>query len=224
MGKYSDIDAMADRMKSNLEMEAELILEALNERTSKAMDDAMVEFGEYQKEKITEIFNEAVDRFYSAYSVVENGYQRQGNPAKHEGGLYEVLEIQLDDDGTVYMGNTGEDYTTLFDQSKMHKDRHGGDLFNKVFMSGWHGGAESGDGHPQNGTPYWRTPIPIYSRWGRKARKTTSPYTMIARDLGAIEGGEMFMKFKEISQYYNDKAVKTVIEHDIPDIKAKIYG
>ena len=60
-------------------------------------------------------------------------------------------------------------------------------LYDQVFRKGWHGGAASGDytfrgysfnksgwvvthtPHPDTGTPYWRTPIPYYSQWGRKA-------------------------------------------------------
>ncbi len=55
-------------------------------------------------------------------------------------------------------------------------------IFIKVFMLGWHGGADSGPNHPSSGVPYWRTPYPYYRHWGKQATKApSSPYQNIIK-------------------------------------------
>lgn len=209
-----NIDRICDRIIGNLEELANRVLKDLNERTSIAMDNAMREFGVYQKNKITEIFNNAVDKWYLSYtpSMYERTY-----------GLYDVLSLKYNENGTVFID---DNYRSLFDPSLMHKDRHGGDLFEKVFIEGWHGGAESGEDHPEIGArmgigiPYYRTP-PHWTEWSRRARKTKSAYKIICEDINSIYGTEMFDMFKKISQKHNDIAVEMVIKN-IPYIKKQI--
>lgn len=233
MGKYSDIDSLVDEMRTNLRRLADRTLDALNEETSKAMEDANHEFGAYQQMFIEQIFRNAVDAFYDAYSP--KSYQRTG-------GLYDVLDLKLDDSGMVVMGANG-DYRSLFNETNFHSDRSGGNLFEKVFIDGYHGGAESISGgkadvwgaHPSPGIPYYRAPGLVrysgetrkrwhrYGRWGSRAIRTESPYKIIARNLSAAEATEMFSKFKEISQKHNDAAVEKV-RQNIPKFHAEIYG
>ena len=42
-------------------------------------------------------------------------------------------------------------------------------IYANSFQQGWHGGAIGGPGHPSPGTPYYRTPPPDYSFWGKEA-------------------------------------------------------
>ena len=44
-------------------------------------------------------------------------------------------------------------------------------IFNQMYNKGWHGGAISGEGHPDSGTPYWRKPYPYYRYWYKPAVK-----------------------------------------------------
>lgn len=75
----------------------------------------------------------------------------------------------------------------MFDRDALHKDRRGGDLFNKVFIEGWHGGAESGPGHPSAGLPRYRVPTPYYTHWGPIAYRTESPFEIFTKNLDAEE-------------------------------------
>lgn len=232
MSNHRDVDMLINEMKSNLHKLAERTLEALNEETDRAMDDAMKEFGIYQQQKITEIFKNAVAEFYSAYTP--KSYDRTK-------GLYNVLDLHTDEHGMVITGVNG--YQDLFDASQMHGDRNGGDLFNKVFMEGWHGGAESiaeskadtWGTHPAQGTPHYRRPGFVrypnstkvkwhkYGKWGKAAVQTKAPYTIIEENLKAAEGAEIFEKFKEISQRHNDKAIEKV-KREIARFHSEIYG
>ena len=237
MSKYHDVDSLIREIKGDLDKFKEQTLKVLNEEVDRAMDDAAKEFGVYQQQKITEIFKNAVAEFYGAYTP--KSYERQGRDGT--GGLYNVLDLHTDEHGMVITGPNG--YQDLFDSSQMHGDRNGGDLFNKVFMEGWHGGAESiSEGktdiwgtHPSQGTPYYRKPGFVrypnptktkwhkYGKWGKVAKRTTAPYTIIEEKLKVAEGAEIFKKFKDISQRHNDKAVKKVEQEEIPRIYSEIF-
>lgn len=232
MSKYKDVDNLIDGIHSNIHKLAERTLEALNKETLEAMDNAYKEFGEYQQSKIRQIFNEAVDTFYSSYTP--NSYDRTY-------GLYDVLDMKLNDKGVV---NTEDPtYMDLFNPDKLHTDRSGNSLFNKVFIEGYHGGAENISGtksdiwgaHPSPGNPYYRAPGWVkypgeikkkwhkYGKWGRRSVQTASPYKIFSHELSAAEATEIFDNFKEISQRHNDAAVDRV-KRDIPKLQAEIFG
>lgn len=173
-GSFADlIKSVEDAAKVYKERGEQIV----KEENTEAFADAWEDFGQYQRQIITEIFNRAVNQFYAEYTP--KFYDRQY-------GLRDVLDIAYDHRGVVI---TGHDNRLLFDENEMHGDRKGGDLFNKVFIEGWHGGAESsrnGD-HPEPGTPYYRKPVGSYRYWGGKAEKTESPYHIINE---ALEVGE----------------------------------
>ena len=78
-------------------------------------------------------------------------------------------------------------------------------IFIKIFMLGWHGGADSGLGHPASGIPYYRTPYPYYNRWGRQAIKSpTSPYQNIINHWNAYCQNE----WPSIKQQIIDNVIK----------------
>ena len=57
-------------------------------------------------------------------------------------------------------------------------------IYENSFVSGYHGGASSGttkngQSHPHPGIPYWKTPIPKFTNWGRPALRSFSPYYRI---------------------------------------------
>ena len=150
------------------------------------------EFRKYQREKIEIMFMEAVNEFYNSYSP--NTYVRQY-------GLLDVLSLQIDENGEIARdGNTDQEIINkMFNPSAMHKDRHGGDLFNKVFVQGWHGGAESGTGHPHSGVPYYRTPYPYFSHWGNMAVKTASPFELLKAKVASAET-DFDIKYDQIAE------------------------
>lgn len=221
MGTYSDIDAIFDDIRNRITRLGNRILQAMNDETSKAMDDAMVEFGIFQQNYISNVFSSAVSSFYDSYTP---GIYKRTN------GLFDVLDLKVDDNGMVI--SYSNDYMDMFNEEKMHKGRSGNDLFQKVFVSGYHGGAENPyDGgtlcyrapglyRPENGDkPYWYR----YGKWGRPAVRTKSAYEMFVEDMRSAEGGEMLDAFKSISQKHNDMAIDRVVKM-IPRLEAEIFS
>lgn len=56
-------------------------------------------------------------------------------------------------------------------------------IYDIAFVGGYHGGADKGANHPRPGIPWWRTPIPEFSEWGRPAKKSFSPYNRMMIEL-----------------------------------------
>lgn len=166
-------ESLIDSVERAAKVYQEKGMKIVKEEYAKAIKDTYEEFGRYQEMIIEEIFNNAVNQFYTSYTP--DFYDRTR-------GLYDVLDLIIDKRGIVL---TGMDNMLLFDRDKMHGDRKGGDLFHKVFIEGWHGGAESsyrGD-HPESGTPYYRKPYRYYTQWGKRAKRTESPYQIINQEL-----------------------------------------
>ncbi len=162
------------------------------------------ELNTIKDEKIHDLFNEAISDFYSDYTPISGGYDRESD-GNGSGGLYSLLKTSIEIDGDV----SGLQY--WFDDSDFTTYRSGyrgaGDLYEKVFELGWHGGADSIDGskagtyglHPRPGTPYWRTPLNVYSRWGRPARVASiSPEDDFYQRFDTYVHGEMVDQFKTI--------------------------
>ncbi len=231
MSDTRDIDALIDSAKSRLHTLADKTLELMGAETEAAMEEAYVEFGEYQKEEITKIFNRAVEEFYNAYTPTT--YDRQN-------GLYDLLDIKTNDRGMVIAN--GPNYDELYNPDRLDSHRSSADnLYQTVFQEGWHGGAKTIDDgktdiwgrHPSPGVAYYRKPGWVkypgnekkewhrYGKWGRRAVRTEAPYYMISRELRAIEGTEMFAKFKEISNKHNEAAMQRV-NAKIPQLMEEI--
>lgn len=191
----------------------ESVFKIAKEEADKAVAKTYTEFGQYQAQMITKIFNDAVNQFYAAYTP--NFYDR------HD-GLYDVLDMTYDQRGIVI---TGDGNKLLFNKSEMHGDRRGGDLFNKVFIEGWHGGAESsyrGD-HPESGVPYYRKPVGYYKYWGRRAVQTESPYHIINEALEIVEVPNMTAQLQSILDK-NAKIAEIEIVKKIKILQQEIFG
>lgn len=104
--------------------------------------------------EIDEIAKSVISSWYATYDPIY--YDRQMN-LKH---AYKVgIENETDwyiEFGADLMG--GEDADIVYENS---------------FIEGYHGGRD------KDGTPYWRTPYPYFTEWGRPAVKSFSPYIKI---------------------------------------------
>lgn len=153
-----------------------------------ALRDTWADFFVAVDGKIHKIFNSVIQDFYSGYSP--EYYDRDES-------LYELLQTEVFEDSL----------TIWFDPSKMTSLRSGysgeDGLYDQVFRHGWHGGASKGKGHPSPGTPYWRAPVPYYSRWGREAPVAAiSPLDDMRRRVSDYEKYEMQDDFNSIWSVY----------------------
>jgi len=126
----------------------------VREAVNREMKNVWKEFFITADARVREIFNDVVQNFYGSYSTT--AYDRNES-------LYDLLQTEVTDDS----------FSLWFEPGNMTAFRSGysgeDGLYDQVFRRGWHGGAGSGDGHPDNGTPYWRTPVPYFTHWGRPA-------------------------------------------------------
>lgn len=231
MSLKDDISAMINDMDNKRALWKERAMNAAQTRFKSTADKVYQQFGEYQRQKITEIFNGAVSSFYRAYTP--EVYHRTHS-------LYNLLHMPLDERRLV-------DYDqaiNLIDREKIHRDRANGySLFETVFMEGWHGGSKSisrdkertWGTHPQPGTPYYRKPGNVtypdsgvtkrhrYGKWGRVAFKSEAPYSIFEKELRSAEGGEIYKMFQDISSSNWDILCKN-LQSDLTVIKKEIFG
>lgn len=133
----------------------------LGEAAELGRNDAMHEFAETVEKGVKKIVDREIAVFYADYTPRTGGYVRRESlydiPDIELSGL--KLKIEFNPEGTSFRsGYDGED-----------------GLYDQVFRKGWHGGADSGPGHPPSETPYWRTPIPYYRYWGSAAKIAETP-------------------------------------------------
>ena len=134
-------------------------------------------------EELYLIGDDVITRWYSQYDPIL--YDRSGS-------LYNAFKVNLN----------GTDYSVDFDASFLGNEI----IFENSFMQGYHGGAYKGKYHPHPGIPYWRTPIPQFTEWGRPAKRSFSPYTKMVL--------EMNKKIKEID---NEK------QKEFDSVMSKVY-
>lgn len=221
-----NVDAIISDFYAKCQLVGERILKLMDEETHKAVEEAYREFGDYQSQKIRQIFTDAVDRFYSAYHPML--YERTGS-------LYDVLNLRKNSEGMAILDPPHFD--RLFDPSAMSPF-----LYETVFKEGWHGGAKSiasgkadvWGAHPSPGTPYYRRGGWVkypnsskkkwhrYGKWGRVAKHSKAPYVMISDELQDTMGGEMFSVFKELVHKHNEDAME-IVRSRIPSIQAEVF-
>lgn len=185
------------------------------------------EFGAFQKTIIRGTFKKGIAEYYDAYTP--EYYDRKN-------GLYKILDMNMDEYGLVDYGTESggapDEFNKLYNREKMPDGRYskkkgmsypGTELFEKVFMQGWHGGAESGEGHPNPGTPYYRTGKG-YSRWGEKAEKTEAPFDILYRKLTNAEDTYMYSKLAEIVNKEYEKMKKDYVNKILPKIIKEALG
>lgn len=196
---------IVERNRRNIAILATQIKAKADEISEETVKKTYIEFGDYQQRRLESLFEEAVRQFYDAYSP--SFYSRSES-------MYDVLNLQKNGDGLIIY----DDVMDLLDRTKMTVDRKGGDLFNKVFVEGWHGGAEGINdalaerygAHPSPGIPYYRTPHPYYTRWGKQAFRSESPYDRFKISVEAEEGGSMSAELQRILEKHNDDAIKVI--------------
>lgn len=239
----------AHAWRVDFERKQQLILqkmrEIVEEESKVLMDDVNAEYGAYEKEKITEVFQNAVTKFYNAYTPTL--YEREGDTGSQTGGLYDMLSIAIDDEGRVILKTLSD----IIDKDAAPTDRKDHSLYEKVFLGGWHGGAASiskrkekkwgqhpspntsytlADGSSLTGTPYYRTAGWVtlskgqrvwhkWGAWGRKAERSTAPYKILKTDLQTALDGEMYQKLKEIGTKHNNAFFKKASERIQESIK-----
>lgn len=225
-----DIDKYFDDFYKKVELFGRRILNEANKLSKGVIERTRIDFGFYQRDKIEQLFNEAVNKFYSSYTPSQ--YERTW-------GLYDVLNISQNGYGEVIY----DDVIDLLDPSRLHTDRKGGDLFEKVFMHGWHGGAEAiysneelWGSHPStSGVPYYRKPGFItlpngakvwhrWGQWGKRAVQTIAPAEILYNSLVSSEYGEMRKKAEEIFRKHNDDMVDYINQEIMPTVAAEVFG
>lgn len=122
-------------------------------------------------------YYDAADEWYSAY--MPRYYKREGKPAFHNGGLFDIMDTELDT-SNYYVGWTfkGDELTGRSNGNGTRQN-----LFTKVFVQGWHGGAYDS----QTGRMRYRKPLYIWSEWGRNAVRTGSPYKLFTKKKEMLE-------------------------------------
>lgn len=181
---------MADISMSGIDRAFErrmnLIKERLEPQIKAELKKAAIEFIPIAEADLKTLFKDAVDNFYTSYNP--KYYQRNKS-------LYDIFVITRDTNG---MG-----FDMEFDPAKMTGFRNGykgeDGLYQQVFIKGWHGGAGSGPGHPNPGVPYWRTPLNIWTRWGKEASiSSPSPYEHFEQKKEEYQRGEAIRKYLAI--------------------------
>lgn len=115
-------------------------------------------------DELNEIGLDVVTRWYASYEPFT--YNRHL-------GLKKAFRVDLN--GLDYRVDFSPEYMDdVYDVSKEY-------IYENSFVEGYHGGARDGFDHPNPGIPYWRTPYPQLSNWGRPAKKSMSPYYTMRR-------------------------------------------
>ena len=166
----------------------------ITERINKEVDATCREILPVVERDIRTIFIKVVSAFYDDYTPIT--YDRSWS-------LPALLVTELDKEKRSL--NYDFDPTAM---SSFHNGYDGDDgLYNQVFRHGWHGGAdkiradkaEKYGAHPEPGVPYWREPIPYYTRWGSKAKVADiSPLDDFNERLAKYEQGELRDKFERL--------------------------
>ena len=134
------------------------------QRAKKKVEEINKKYPKKYKQELEFIGDYVITDWYSAYDPIY--YDRLGR-------LYDAYKVELN----------GLNYEVIFDSSLIG----GNDLiFENSFMSGYHGGSSKGKNHPAPGIPYWRTPHPFYSEWGRPALRSFSPYTRMVSEMNKL--------------------------------------
>ena len=219
MAEYHDEHALCNGLRSTYRKVADETLRLLNKESEITLKNTARDFGVYQKQKIEEIFKDAVDNFYNSWEPMDDGYDRHLS-------LYKALDLKNapQKDGIIDHEETVP-YDSLFNPKNVTPFERGGGaegLFEHVFKQGWHGGARGTDKRGVSmGMPHYRTPYGVYRYWGKEAvRADESPYDYFNRTLEQAYHNELNEKDKELLEYYNKIALDKV-QAMIPSLFAK---
>ncbi len=242
MGRFADI---ADEISMNTKQLVDELLKAVNEELDEADKNTYTEYAAIESKKIKEIFDNAVTEFYNDYPNPK--YKRRGDPGSKSGGLYDVFDSNYaKDEYGIFDDESDPWFNTLFNGASLlgdpERDYDGEPLFQKVFMEGWHGGAESiAKGktrmwrpHPSPGTPYYRArglvhyPRGIvkwhkYGKWGLKAKKSEAPYETFKKAFRTANDGELEQEFIRLDDKNFELAMER-FQRRQEEIEDRIFG
>jgi len=120
--------------------------------------DGNRQLGNLQMPHAKRMIKNSIRRFYGAYRPQE--YRRRYS-------LYQMIKPVISDTGfKIQMSGELANIQHRVDNNYIYVNS---------YQHGYHGGAISGEGHPDPGTPYWRTPEPDYPHWGGPAVPTKAP-------------------------------------------------
>lgn len=156
-------------------------IEALIKATEKAIkgvENINKKYPEKYKDVAYLTCDSIITKWYDSYSPIFYEPYRRGS-------LYKMFKVELDGRNLIVdIDGEGLDGLSRY-------------LYELTFMEGYHGGAKNGTikiknekgdvikeiPHPSPKVPYWKTPFPYYTNWGRPAIKTFSPYNRIMLEL-----------------------------------------
>lgn len=186
---------IAEIVEEQWNLYMERVKEALRQEATKALQETYAELFVVVNDKVHKLFEDVIQDFYSDYT-----------PDYYDRGLslYNILNTKVSQDSLEIWFNP--EAMTHF------RSEYGGEdgLYDQVFRHGWHGGAGSGDDHPSLGHPYWRTPVPYYTHWGREAAiAPVVPLDEFKRRINEYQNTDMLSAFMRI---WNERASKIKID------------
>lgn len=160
---------------SNKEQLLSTIISIIEESKNEAIKVFMTKYGKQCKAAL----ELSIEQFYDDYSP--HVYKRQE-------GLLTAFRINPD-------GTYDFDENLISGHHRVSNDY----LYDLAFRRGYHGGADKNNNgwyayHPSPGTPYWRSPVPEYTKWGRPAVRTTPILEMVDEKIALYDFDEKYKK------------------------------
>ena len=181
---------------------------ALSKYIAKKIEQAEKYVDKYEKFKLDMVSDldyicrTIVDDFYSDY--MPKGSDPIYYVRKYD--LYNAYKIIIDDD----TWEVDEDWKYMHEHGKWNEY-----IYDLSFVRGYHGGAISGDGHPDPGIPYWRNPFPTFNNWGRPAAVSQSPYYRMEEEANRY--------FEKMDAEF-EKTIMKPLEQIVFDVKQRVVS
>lgn len=147
-------------------------------------------------EELNNLMQDSVSEFYDAYTP--HVYDREYR-------LYDVVQVRTDERKTDFKVVYMAEFLPPYDVAEEY-------IYDLIFLHGYHGGATSGKTkagveHPDGKTPYWKKPVPTFTEWGKKAKKTTSIKYIINKN-------ERNWRNNELERYIDDAFTRVMSSYD----------
>lgn len=254
------VDEFLNDLKKKKEIRRKQVLRYVEEENVRTLRKIYKEYGDKERRVIKRVFDDAVTKFYDSYDP--SLYERYGQTNQKNGGLYNILDekriLDLTRQKQEYLVNNSNndslndlddsisEYREYMNENYMHKGRQRdtgriAELFDLVFMKGWHGGADRIDsskaeiwGSLNSNTPHYRTAglitdpesgRQIYHRWGawgREAKQTEAPFSIFCEEMQKAEDGELFSELSNIAMKKHPDHIKR-IQKRIDTLKDTLY-
>lgn len=149
----------------------------------KEIDQSVKDWVLKAEDRIQKMFVDTVENFYNDYTP--DYYDRRES-------MYNLLETVTTSDGLIIRFNP---------EAMSFRNGYAGrdGLYGQVFVKGWHGGAASGEDHPEPGVPYWRDGRDRFRSWGLPAEiARISPLDEMKQRVKEYEKGQAQDDFEKI--------------------------